>query len=91
MNPWTAAAKADNTDSMRQLLALNSGTMLHAWGKSVCASCSSRSPDNGARWGSCYRRECANHGSSWDGATALHVASAAGHCEVLSLLIHCWG
>ena len=87
LSAWTTAAKSGDVERMRFLLAQNSGSMLHACGKSVCASCTTRSPDNGAHWRSCQRRECANYGSSWDGATALHTASAAGHLEVLQLLI----
>ena len=87
LSAWTTAAKSGDVERMRFLLAQNSGSMLHACGKSVCASCTTRSPDNGAHWRSCQRRECANYGSSWDGATALHTASAAGHLEVLQLLV----
>ena len=89
MGRWVSTAKSGDLERMRQLIAQNRGTMLHAWGKSVCGCCSSRSPDNGVTWGSCFRHECANYGASWDGATALHAAAFAGRLEIVRLLIEC--
>ena len=89
MAPWHDAAKRNSTTQMAQLIATNRGTMLHAWNRSVCATCHSRSPDNGRHWGCCHRKQCANYGSKWNGNTALHDAAAAGHVEVATLLLEC--
>ncbi|KAL1529367.1 hypothetical protein AB1Y20_000319 [Prymnesium parvum] len=89
MSPWHAAARRNSTAEIKQLIASHRGTMLHQRDLSVCLSCPSRSADHGVHWGSCSRCGCANYGSRWNGNTALHDASAAGHVEAAALLLEC--
>ena len=89
MAPWHEAAKRNDASEMQRLILKHRGTMLHAWNSSVCASCSSRSPDHGRHWGSCHRLQCANYGSRWNGNTALHDAATAGYVDIIRLLIDC--
>ena len=86
MAPWQDAAKSNDANRMAALISQHRGSMLHRWGFSVCASCSSRSPD-GRRWECCRRTSCANYGSNWNGNTALHDAAAAGHVNIIEQLV----